>query len=237
MDWTRWWITCSGMAIHSCLSAWDNSCMIAGAFTLPQTRLSNSSYMCLIRFKSGDMEGQGEFEHCCRQRTVWCGFLHGVWYCRVEIQRHTTSGAQNKTAKEYSNFEQYNLSCFQRSTGTVQNPKEFGIRDHAANTIANTTVISRMIWRERILFVRRARKPPTEATVSPKHCCRDCYWRRKSVHIIPILCELHWLPVDRYTDHKIMAFEYRCAEWRRSSTYAFSVRNISSTSKTSTMSS
>ena len=32
----------------------------------------------------------------------------GLWRCRVDIQRHTTVDARNKTAKK---FEQYKMVC------------------------------------------------------------------------------------------------------------------------------
>ena len=51
IDWIRLWITCAEMTTHSCWSARNNSLTFAGAFTLPRTRLSNSSQMFSIECK------------------------------------------------------------------------------------------------------------------------------------------------------------------------------------------
>ena len=52
MNWIRLWIIVMGWPpTHSCLSAWNNSCMFSQAFTLSRSRLYNSSRICSIGFK------------------------------------------------------------------------------------------------------------------------------------------------------------------------------------------
>ena len=60
------------------LSAWNNSSMFAGAFSLPQTQLSNSSQMCLIGFKlilGHGSQGQIWTLLLVRNCVVW----HAAW--------------------------------------------------------------------------------------------------------------------------------------------------------------
>ena len=59
MNWIRLWITCAGIATHSCLHAWNNSRTFARVFTLRQTCFFSWFQVCLLGFKSGDMTGQG----------------------------------------------------------------------------------------------------------------------------------------------------------------------------------
>ena len=81
---------------------------LAGAFTLPRTRLSNSSQVCSTGFRSGDTEGAGKRWNVRGWRGfMWCGVLHRVWRCRVEILRRATFDAWNETERSVSIFEQY----------------------------------------------------------------------------------------------------------------------------------
>ena len=45
----------------------------------------------------GTWKARGEFGHCCWRGTVWCGMLHGIWRCHVEIQCRTMFDLQHKT--------------------------------------------------------------------------------------------------------------------------------------------
>ena len=99
MDGTRLWITCAGMATHSCLSAWNNSRAFAMAFTLPGTRLSNSFQVCLFEMKSGTWKVREEFGRCCWQGTRWCDVLHGIWRC-AEMKHSATQRLMAKIKRQ-----------------------------------------------------------------------------------------------------------------------------------------
>ena len=71
MDWIRLWITCTGMATHSCWSTWNDSHKFARVLTLPQTHLSNSSQMCLSGLKLIWRHG--------RQGRIWTKLLAGKY--------------------------------------------------------------------------------------------------------------------------------------------------------------
>ena len=84
------WITCAGMATHSCLSAWSNSHTFAGAFTLPWIHLSSLFQVCLFGFESGDVEGQERILTLLSARNcvVWCcatGGLVALWCWRAVL--------------------------------------------------------------------------------------------------------------------------------------------------------
>ena len=112
MDWIRLSITWAGMATHSCLSAWNNSHTVAGAFTLPRTRLSNLFPVCLFGFKSGDMEGQGRIfdiiigEELCD--VAWC-LGSGIVMLKYSAIQHLT---HKKTQQNYVCFCFWTLYFF-----------------------------------------------------------------------------------------------------------------------------
>ena len=123
MDWIRLWITCTGMATHSCWSAWNNSSTFTGVFTLPQTRLSNSSQVYSTGSKliwahgrPGENLDIGVGEELCG-----ISLLHGVWHCHVEIQRHTTFEAKNKTAKKCVSILEQHINSWTKKWNKCSN--------------------------------------------------------------------------------------------------------------------
>ena len=59
--------------------------------------------MCSTWFKSGDMEGQGEFG-CCWPGTVLYGMLHGVWHCHVDTVPKKSLMPKVKRKKVFSSL-------------------------------------------------------------------------------------------------------------------------------------
>ena len=142
MDWIRLWITCTGMATHSCWSAWNNSSTFTGVFTLPQTRLSNSSQVYSTGSKliwahgrPGENLDIGVGEELCG-----ISLLHGVWHCHVELQRHTTF-----EAKKYAFLFLNSILIYEQKNGTnaqtilLQNGKHICLHFSNSCMILNVT--------------------------------------------------------------------------------------------------
>ena len=142
MAWIRLWITCTGMATHSCWSAWNNSSTFTGVFTLPQTHLSNSSQVYSTGSKliwahgrPGENLDIGVGEELCG-----ISLLHGVWHCHVELQRHTTF-----EAKKYAFLFLNSILIYEQKNGTnaqtilLQNGKHICLHFSNSCMILNVT--------------------------------------------------------------------------------------------------
>ena len=51
-----------------------------------------------VKVRGQGRPGENFGRFYCWRETVWCGVLHGVWHCRVEVQWHTMFDVRNNTA-------------------------------------------------------------------------------------------------------------------------------------------
>ena len=85
----------------------------------------------------------------------------------------------------------------------------------AANTTAVSMVLSRLDYCHSCWGEGGGRGPSQqlERLQLVQHtAARTVIRTRKREHITPVLNELHWLPVRKRIDHKIMSLAYRCYE-------------------------